>query len=91
MGLTPHHAKYFAHDLTRRASGGLDRLSMSLVDAAERDAEAARALSGRQGQLRWSNAEPLTADASATGHMAITFQLARPGESGHHPARPAGS
>lgn len=29
MGLTPHHAKYFAHDLTRRAPGGLDRLSMS--------------------------------------------------------------
>lgn len=34
MSLTPHHAKYFAHDLTRRASGGLDRLSMSLFDAA---------------------------------------------------------
>jgi hypothetical protein len=32
--LTPHHAKYFAHELTRRASGGLDRLSMSLFDAA---------------------------------------------------------
>ena len=32
--LTPHHAKYFAHDLTRRAAGGLDRLSMSLFDAA---------------------------------------------------------
>lgn len=34
MSLTPHHAKYFAHDLTRRAPGGLDRLSMSLFDAA---------------------------------------------------------
>lgn len=34
MLLTPHHAKYFAHDLTRRASTGLDRLSMSLFDAA---------------------------------------------------------
>jgi superfamily II DNA or RNA helicase len=34
MTLTPHHAKYFAHDLTRRASGGMDRLSMSLFDAA---------------------------------------------------------
>jgi hypothetical protein len=34
MSLTPHHAKYFAHDLTRRAAGGLDRLSMSLFDAA---------------------------------------------------------
>jgi superfamily II DNA or RNA helicase len=34
MQLTPHQAKYFAHDLTRRAAGGLDRLSMSLFDAA---------------------------------------------------------
>jgi superfamily II DNA/RNA helicase len=34
MGLTPYHAKYYAHDLTRRAAGGLDRLSMSLFDAA---------------------------------------------------------
>ncbi len=34
VNLTPHHAKYFAHDLTRRAAGGLDRLSMSLFDAA---------------------------------------------------------
>ena len=33
MQLTAYHAKYFAHDLTRRASGGLDRLSMSLFDA----------------------------------------------------------
>src|SRR5215210_8334860 len=32
--LTPHHAKYFAHDLTRRAASGMDRLSMSLFDAA---------------------------------------------------------
>jgi len=31
--LTPHHAKYFAHDLTRRAVNGMDRLSMSLFDA----------------------------------------------------------
>src|SRR5277367_6576203 len=34
MMLSPHHAKYFAHDLTRRASDGMDRLSMSLFDAA---------------------------------------------------------
>src|SRR6516162_3264394 len=34
MALTPHQAKYFAHDLTRRGSAGLDRLSMSLFDAA---------------------------------------------------------
>ena len=34
MDLTPHHAKYFAHDLTRRAVVGMDRLSMSLFDAA---------------------------------------------------------
>ncbi len=34
MNLTPYHAKYFAHDLTRRATSGLDRLSMSLFDAA---------------------------------------------------------
>jgi superfamily II DNA/RNA helicase len=33
MSLTPYHAKYFAHDLTRRAPGGMDRLSMSLFDA----------------------------------------------------------
>ena len=32
--LTPYHAKYFAHDLTRRAASGMDRLSMSLFDAA---------------------------------------------------------
>src|SRR5512143_2606444 len=32
--MTPHHAKYFAYDLTRRASSGMDRLSMSLFDAA---------------------------------------------------------
>lgn len=30
----PHHAKYFAYDLTRRAPGGMDRLSMALFDAA---------------------------------------------------------
>ena len=34
MNLTPHHAKYFAYDLTRRAPSGMDRLSMSLFDAA---------------------------------------------------------
>src|ERR1700743_2761926 len=34
MILTAYHAKYFAYDLTRRASIGLDRLSMSLFDAA---------------------------------------------------------
>jgi len=34
MNLTPYHAKYFAHDLTRRAVSGMDRLSMSLFDAA---------------------------------------------------------
>jgi hypothetical protein len=34
MTLTTYHAKYFAHDLTRRAVGGMDRLSMSLFDAA---------------------------------------------------------
>ncbi len=34
MNITPHHAKYFAHDLTRRAANGIDRLSMSLFDAA---------------------------------------------------------
>ncbi|NQW10697.1 MAG: ATP-dependent helicase, partial [Alphaproteobacteria bacterium] len=34
MILTAYHAKYFAYDLTRRASTGLDRLSMSLFDAA---------------------------------------------------------
>src|SRR6516164_2284157 len=33
-GLTPYHAKYFAHDLTRKAVNGLDRFSMSLFDAA---------------------------------------------------------
>ena len=32
--ITDYHAKYFAHDLTRRGSAGLDRLSMSLFDAA---------------------------------------------------------
>jgi superfamily II DNA or RNA helicase len=34
MTITPHQAKYFAHDLTRRASSGMDRLSMALFDAA---------------------------------------------------------
>ncbi len=33
MTITAYHAKYFAHDLTRRASSGLDRLSMVLFDA----------------------------------------------------------
>lgn len=31
--ITPYHAKYFAHDLTRRATSGMDRISMSLFDA----------------------------------------------------------
>jgi hypothetical protein len=34
VSLTPHHAKYYAHDLTRRAADGMDRLSVSLFDAA---------------------------------------------------------
>ncbi|MGE5481424.1 MAG: SNF2-related protein [Bacteroidota bacterium] len=34
MILTPHHAKYYAYDLTRRAASGMDRLSMALFDAA---------------------------------------------------------
>ncbi len=34
LTLTPHQACYYAHDLTRRAAGGMDRLSMSLFDAA---------------------------------------------------------
>jgi hypothetical protein len=33
ISLTPHQAKYFAHDLTRRATSGLDRISMALFDA----------------------------------------------------------
>ncbi len=33
VDLTAYHAKYFAHDLTRRAPAGMDRLSMSLFDA----------------------------------------------------------
>ena len=33
LTITPHHAKYFAHDLTRRATNGMDRLSMALFDA----------------------------------------------------------
>jgi len=31
--LTDYHAKYYAHELTRRHSSGMDRLSMSLFDA----------------------------------------------------------
>jgi len=34
MRLSPYHAKYIAYDLTRRAADGMDRLSMSLFDAA---------------------------------------------------------
>jgi hypothetical protein len=34
MELTAHQAKYFAYDLTRRATSGMDRLSMALFDAA---------------------------------------------------------
>lgn len=33
MSTTAYHAKFYAHDLTRRAATGLDRLSMSLFDA----------------------------------------------------------
>ena len=33
LTLTPHHAKFYAHDLTRRATSGMDRLSMALFDA----------------------------------------------------------
>ena len=33
ISLTPHHAKYYAYDLTRRAASGMDRLSMALFDA----------------------------------------------------------
>lgn len=32
--VTPYHAKYFAHDLTRRSTEGMERLSMALFDAA---------------------------------------------------------
>jgi len=32
--ISPHQAVYFAHDLTRRAASGMDRLTMSLFDAA---------------------------------------------------------
>ena len=34
MSITPHQAKYFAYDLTKRGTIGLDRLSASLFDAA---------------------------------------------------------
>src|SRR5437660_4966065 len=34
MNVTAYHAKYYAYDLTRRAASGIDRLSMSLFDAA---------------------------------------------------------
>ena len=34
MTLTPHQAKYYAYELTRRAASGLDRLSTALFDAA---------------------------------------------------------
>lgn len=34
MKITNYHAKYYAYDLTRRAVSGMDRLSMSLFDAA---------------------------------------------------------
>ena len=34
MTLTHHHAKYYAHDLTRRSVSGVDRLSLALFDAA---------------------------------------------------------
>ncbi len=32
-GFTPYHARYYAHDLTRRAPDGMDRLSTALFDA----------------------------------------------------------
>ena len=32
--LTPHHAKYFAHDLTRRTTNGMDRFLIALFGAA---------------------------------------------------------
>jgi hypothetical protein len=32
--ITPYHAKYFAHDLTRRATSGMDRLTTALLDSA---------------------------------------------------------
>jgi len=34
MDLTPYHAKYYAHDLTRRSVDGVDRLTLALFDAA---------------------------------------------------------
>src|SRR3984893_9696449 len=34
VSLTAYHAKYFAHDLTRKSTNGIDRLLMSLFDAA---------------------------------------------------------
>lgn len=34
MAVTPHQAKYYAYDLTRRAASGIDRLSSALFDAA---------------------------------------------------------
>lgn len=34
MSITPYHGKYFAYDLTRLATNGMDRLSMALFDAA---------------------------------------------------------
>ncbi len=33
MELTPYHAKYIAHLLTRRGTEGVDRLAQSLFDA----------------------------------------------------------
>jgi superfamily II DNA/RNA helicase len=33
LRLTDYHAKFFAHELTRKSVGGIDRLSMSLFDA----------------------------------------------------------
>lgn len=34
ISLTPHHAKYFAHELTRQFPRGMERLGMTLFDAA---------------------------------------------------------
>ncbi len=50
MSLTPHQAKYFAYNLTRRAPAGTaDRLSMSLFDAAQALARNGPGLLARNG------------------------------------------
>jgi hypothetical protein len=51
MRLNPYHAKYYAHDLTRRVGNGVDRLSMTLFDVAvdlnPHQAEGSRFVPGR--------------------------------------------